>query len=276
MSMNESKTQVAAYNITALGFAIAMIFPVAWIFMSSFKGPSELFTYPLTILPKNFTLDNYRLVMQEGDFILYFRNTAFVAVMSTLVTITINTMAGYAFAKLEFKGRDPLFIAFLSASMVPTLLIMNPTFSVISRIGLYNSFWGIIIPPAATPTGIFLMRQFFLTVPDSLLESARIEGASEWHIFRKIMLPLAKPAISILVIFSMMWRWNDFIWPLIVLNDPKKYTIQLALSNLAGEFRIDWNTLLASSIVSMIPLLIVFLIFQKYIMNGMVTSGMKD
>jgi alpha-1,4-digalacturonate transport system permease protein len=160
--------------------------------------------------------------------------------------------------------------------MIPLEVIMTPIFSVISKLGLYNSLWGIIIPPAATPTGVFLIRQYLLTVPDELLEAARIDGAGEWKIFWKLIVPIATPVISVLAIFSFMWRWDDFIWPLIVISDPTKYTIQLALSNFIGEYNVDWGSLLAMSVVTMIPILIVFLIFQKQFIQGMATSGMKD
>ena len=255
---------------------ILMLFPVFWIASSSFKGTSELFSYPPTMLPKNFTVENYTKAFKAGNFGVYFMNTVFVTVTSTIITVIINTMAGYSFAKYKFKGRDIIFVAFLCTTMIPTTLIMNPTFTVINKMGLYDSLWGIIIPPAATPTGIFLMRQYFLSMPDSLIESARIDGASEWAIFFRIILPLAKPVIAILTIFSFMWRWNDFIWPLLVISTPKKYTLQLAISNFAGENNVDWSSLLAISVVSMIPVLIIFLIFQKHIINGMMTSGMKE
>lgn len=276
MSVNVSRVTRYGYNASALVIAVLMIFPVLWVLLSSFKPASDLFSYPIKLIPESFTLENYFNVLSDGDFVGYFRNSIFVAVTSTAITVAINAMAGYAFAKFKFKGRDIIFVAFLCTTMVPQILILNPTFDVISKVGLYDSLWGIIIPPAATPTGLFIMRQFFLSVPDSLLESARIDGASEWRIFTRIMLPLAKAPLAILCVFSMMWRWNDFVWPLIVISDPSKYTIQLALANFAGEFRIDWSALLSASVITMVPLLIVFLFFQKYITNGMVTSGMKE
>ena len=141
---------------------------------------------------------------------------------------------------------------------------------------MYNTLIGIIIPPAATPTGVFLIRQYFMTVPDELMEAARIDGASETSIFLRIMVPLAKPAISVLAIFNFMWRWNDYMWPLIVIRNTNKYTVQLALQTFSGEYSVDWNSLLAMSVITMIPVLIIFLIFQKQFIRGMTTSGMKE
>ena len=153
---------------------------------------------------------------------------------------------------------------------------MIPIFQVVKFLGMYNTFLGIIIPPAATPAGVFLLRQYFLSVPDDLIEAARIDGASEAGIFIRLMLPIAKPAMSVLAIFSFMWRWNDFMWPLLVIRDTEKYTLQLALSNFNGQYSVDWNSLIAMSVVTMIPVLIVFLIFQRQFIQGMVTSGMKE
>ena len=141
---------------------------------------------------------------------------------------------------------------------------------------MYNSFWGLIIPPAATPAGVFLLRQYFLTVPKDLMEAARIDGASEVRIFVRLMLPAAKPAMSVLAIFSFLWRWNDYMWPLLVIRDTEKYTVQLALANFAGQYTVDWNSMLAMSVVTMIPVLILFLLFQKQFVKGMVTAGMKE
>jgi alpha-1,4-digalacturonate transport system permease protein len=184
-------------------------------------------------------------------------------------------MAGYALSKFRFKGENVIMLLILSTIMLPLEVIMVPIFSVLRFFGLYNSLWALIIPPAATPTGIFLMRQYLLTIPDEVIQSARIDGASEWRIFWSIILPNAKPAIATLAIFSFMWRWNDYVWPLIAINSPKKYTLQLAIANFSGEFGIDYNSIIAMSALAMIPMLIVFLIFQRQFVQGTVDSGMK-
>lgn len=255
---------------------IIFIFPVIWVILSSLKDSNELYSWPPKFIPDNPTIENFTQAFEKGNFGRYFWNSTIVTVTATFLTLLVNTMAGYALAKYRFKGDTFLLIGFISTLMIPLEVIMTPIFTVISKLGLYNTLWGIIIPPAATPTGVFLIRQYLLTVPDDLLEAARIDGAGEWKIFWRIIVPIAKPIISVLAIFSFMWRWDDFIWPLIVISDPTKYTIQLALSNFIGEYNVDWGSLLAMSVVTMVPVLIVFLIFQKQFIQGLATSGMKD
>ncbi len=255
---------------------IFMLIPVFWTIMSSFKAGTDLYEWPPRIIPKEFSLANYMLAFKKGNFSTYFINSFFITITSTILTVIINTMAGFALAKYRFKGDKLILVGFISTLMIPLEVIMIPIFTVISKVGFYDSYLGLIIPPAATPTGLFMIRQFLLSVPDSLLEASRIDGASEFQIFWKVIVPISKPVISVLAIFSFMWRWNDYIWPLIVISDPRKYTVQLAISNFIGEYNVDWNSLLAMSVVTMIPVLIVFLIFQKNFVQGMVTSGMKD
>ena len=273
--MNKSLGKFLQYSALIL-FAAIFLLPVVWIILSSFKTSSELYQWPPALIPSKVTLDNYIVAFEKGNFGVYFWNSLFVTVAATILTIIINTMAGFALAKYRFRGDTFLLFAFISTLMIPIEVIMIPVFSIVKAFGLYNSLWGLIIPPAATPTGLFIVRQYLLSVPDELLEAARIDGASEWYIFRRVILPIAKPVIAVLAIFSFMWRWNDFIWPLIVISDPGKYTIQLAIANFVGEFNVDWNSLLAMSVISMIPVLIVFLIFQKQFVQGMVTSGIKE
>lgn len=270
------KNKQAAVYAACVILAIIFLFPILWIILSSFKDGSELFRFPPTLLPENPTIVNYKMALEKGDFALFFKNSTMVAIISTVITVMINTMAGYAFAKYQFKGRDLIFVFFISTLMLPLEVLMIPIFQVVKFLGMYNSFAGIIIPPAATPAGVFLLRQYFLTVPDDLIEAARIDGASELSIFIRLMLPIAKPAMSVLAIFAFMWRWNDFMWPLLVIRDTEKYTLQLALANFNGQYSVDWNSLIAMSVVTMIPVLIVFLIFQKQFIQGMVTSGMKE
>ncbi|MFR3788327.1 carbohydrate ABC transporter permease [Agathobaculum desmolans] len=267
---------MVAGNIIMWIVALLFLFPALWIVLCSFKPGNELFSIPPTLFPENPSFTSYLTTWQENNFLQYFINSMIVAVASTLITLLINTMAGFAFAKYRFKGRDFIFMALLTTMMLPTEVIMRPTFTVVSALGLYNTLWGVIIPPIATPTGIFLMRQYFMGVPDSLLESARIDGAGEVRIFATMMVPLAKPVISTLTILSFMWRWNDYVWPMLVISDQSKYTMQLAIANLVGELAIDWNVLLCASVISMIPMLIVFALFQKQIIASVMTSGLKE
>ncbi len=262
-------------GVLLLVLSALFLFPVVWIILSAFKAQSELFTYPLTILPVNPTLGNFFDAFSRGDFPLYFRNTTFVTVVATAITILINVMAGYALSKYWFRGRDLIFFVMIATLMIPLQVIMIPIFLLLRDLGLLNSLWGIIIPPAATPTGIFLARQYLLTIPDSLIEAARIDGGGELFIFARIILPLAKPIVATIAIFSFMWRWNDFLWPLIVISNKKVMTVQLALANFVGQFQISWANLLAMTTITMIPMIAVFIFFQKYFIRGITAGGVK-
>ena len=268
------KATVFQYVISIL-LVFVFLVPVLYIISSSFKTINELFSATPTFFPKVFTLDNYIKAFARGDFLTYIFNSFLVSISSTVLAVVINSMSGYALAKFRFKGDAFIMMLILSTIMLPLEVIMVPIFSVLRFFGMYNSLWALIIPAAATPTGIFLMRQYLLTIPDELMQSARIDGASEWKIFTKIILPNAKPAIATLAIFSFMWRWNDYVWPLIAISSPKKYTLQLAIANFTGEFGSDYSSIIAMSAISMIPMLLVFVIFQKQFVQGTVESGMK-
>jgi alpha-1,4-digalacturonate transport system permease protein len=256
-------------------FCLVFILPVIYIIFSAFKPSSELFSANPTFIPKDWTLDNFTIALSKGNFSLYIFNTFLVAISSTIIAVIINTMAGYALIQIPLQRRECHHVVDTVHHHVALEVIMVPIFSVLRFFGLYNSLLALIIPPAATPTGIFLMRQYLLTIPDEVIQAARIDGASEWRIFWNIILPNAKPAIATLAIFSFMWRWNDYVWPLIAINSPKKYTLQLAIANFSGEFGIDYNSVIAMSALAMIPMLIVFLIFQRQFVQGTVESGMK-
>ena len=269
--MNKNLPRYLAY----LFFAFIFLFPVFWVLLSSLKTQSELFTYPLTFLPRSPTLGNYLSAFQSGQFSLFFRNSAFVAIVSTAITVMINIMAGYALSKYIYPGRDIIFFIMIATLMIPLQVIMIPIFLLEKNLGLLNTLWGIIIPPAATPTGVFLARQYMMTIPNSLIESARIDGGGEWFIFQRIVLPLAQPIVATLAIFSFMWRWNDFLWPFIVISQQKKYTIQLALSNFVGQYDVDWSKLLSMTVIAILPMILVFLFFQKYFIKGLTAGGAK-
>jgi alpha-1,4-digalacturonate transport system permease protein len=268
------KAKWGTYTLLII-LALIWVLPVLWTVLSSFKTKTELYSWPPTIWPSQFTLEHFTAAFGKGHFGIYFMNSTIVTISSTLLLLFVNSMAGFALAKYRFKGDTILLVGFISTLMIPLEVIMIPIFKVISALGLYNNLLGIIIPPAATPTGVFLVRQYMLTIPDELLESARIDGAGEWRIFWRIMLPIAKPIMAVLAIFSFMWRWDDFLWPLIVISKPEKYTIQLALSNFIVEYNVDWGSLLAMTTITMVPVLIVFLIFQRQFVQGMATTGMK-
>ncbi|WP_197273519.1 carbohydrate ABC transporter permease [Arthrobacter sp. ZBG10] len=264
--------------LTVLMWVIAALYaiPLLWFLLSSFKPGSELFSYPLSLIPREWTFQGFVDAWERVDFAQYFLNTATVAIVTTVLTVFFSACTGYALAKYNNKGTRLFFVCILATTMLPTEVILNPTFTVIRDLGLYNSLAGIIVPSVITATGVFMFRQFFLTVPDDLLHSARIDGASELAIFFRIMLPLSRPILFTLAIFSFQWRWNDYIWPLIVLNDPKWYTLQVALRSIVGAENIDWPVLLGASVISLLPLVLVFFVFQKYVLNADVSAGLKD
>lgn len=277
---NKIKRKKATTATTLLTLALIILglmylFPLLWFVLSSFKPGTELFAYPLKLFPENPTVQNYVNTWTLLDFMQYFGNTIQTAVITTALTIFASATCGYAFAKYNTRWLGFFFVCIISTTMLPTEVIMNPTFSVIRALGLYDNLWGIIIPSINTATGIFMFRTFFLSVPNDLIESARIDGASDGMIFLRIMLPIAKPIIMTLGIFSFQWRWNDYIWPLIVLNDPSKYTLQIAIRSLVGAQNINWTLLIAASVISIIPLLLVFLSLQKWILDSEAMSGIK-
>lgn len=265
-----------AIRYVLLSFLAAVfLFPVLWVVLSSLKPQSELFTYPLTIVPKAPTVANYVTAFASGDFLTYFKNSIFVSVVATVITVSINVMAGYALSKYYFRGRDLIFYLMIGTLMIPLQAIMVPIFLLLKGVGLLNSLWGVIIPPSASPTGVFLSRQYLLTIPDSLIEAARMDGAGEFLIFRRVIVPLAKPIIATIAIFSFMWRWNDFLWPFIVVSAKRKMTLQLALANFVGQYQINWANLLAMTVVTMVPMIVVFIALQKQFVAGLTAGGVK-
>lgn len=256
--------------------AVLMAFPLLWFLLSSFKPGGELFTYPLSFFPREWTLAGYEDAFERVDFLRYFSNTLIVATVSTAITVFLCASTGYALAKYKNPWLNVLGLCILSMTMLPGEVILNPLFIVVRDLGMYNSLLGVIMPSVLTPTGVFMFRQFFLTIPDELLDAARIDGASEYRIFLGIMLPLARPIMLTLAIVSFHWRWNDYILPLIILGNPDQFTLQIALRALVGAENINWSVLLAASVLSMIPLVLLYLVFQKYITSSNINAGLKD
>jgi len=222
-----------------------------------------------------FASGNYTELFGKFAFGTYLRNSVFITVVATLITLLFNSMAAFALSKYQFTGQKTVFVLIIATLMIPPTIILVPAFLVISSMGLLNNLWGVILPAVATPTGVFLLRQYMLTIPDELLEAARMDNASEWRIYWKIILPLAAPAMAVLAIFSFMWRWNDFLWPLIVLSTSENFTLQLALNAFQGELNTQWHYLLAMTVITLIPISLVFTFLQKYIATGIASAGVK-
>ncbi|WP_226780403.1 carbohydrate ABC transporter permease [Oceaniglobus trochenteri] len=248
--------------------------------------PTNVFKVPRTQLAPNeeirIATENYLdpILKRNGQtnftFFTYLFNSVFVTVMATLITLLINAMAAFALSKYRFRGRLTFTILIVATLLIPSSIILVSLFFVVWSFGIFGSLWGVIIPAAATPTGVFLLRQYMLTIPDELLEAARMDAASEWRIFWRIVLPLSLPALSVLAILSVIWRWNDFLWPLIVLiSDPSAHTLQIGLTTFSGEFDSDFHYILAMTVVSLIPITLVFVWLQRFITTGIATSGLK-
>lgn len=259
--------------LTAL--VLVCLIPVVWTVLGSFKTPTELAMRGGPILPQSWSFDNYEQALDRFPFPQYIMNSALVTVGATLLTVAINAMAAYPLAKYNFRGKNFLFVLTLATIMIPLQVILIPVYQVVAQLGLVNSLWGMIIPAAATPTGVFLLRQYMLTIPDELIEAARVDGSGEFRTFVQVVLPLCTPALAVVAIFSVMWRWNDFLWPLVVAQSEKVYTLPVALARFNAEETVPFNMIIAMSVVSIVPVIIAFLFFQRQIATGIANTGIK-
>jgi multiple sugar transport system permease protein len=260
----------------ALGaIAVATLMPFFWMISTSLKG-GNIFTYPPEFWPSQPTLMWYTKLFREVDFPGYFLNSLIVALSSTGLNLLLNSLAGYAFAKHRFRGRETTFALLMTTLMVPGQVMMIPVFLLLKNIGLLNSYAGLILPAVANFFGIFLMRQYISTIPNDLIESARIDGCSEFRIYWSVILPLCKPVLATLAIFSFMASWNDFLWPLIVMIREDRYTLPVALASLNGQHPTEFGLLMAASVIVMAPVVLVFMAAQKFVIRGIATTGIKE
>jgi ABC-type glycerol-3-phosphate transport system permease component len=271
----QSRAGLTVRVVIAVVAVLVMMFPMYWMLRTSVAPVDELATLPVPLWPQEWQLSNYVEPWFEYPFGRWLANSVVIAVVSVVLTLMINLAAGYAFAKLRFPGRNILFLLIISTLMIPVQVIMVPQFQIVVDLNLLNSSGGVILPRLAEAFGLFMARQFFISVPDALIEAGRVDGAGHLRIFVSIVLPLAKPLIAALTIFTFMWRWNEFAWPLIVLNKSEAYTLPVGLQFLISQFGTDFGPLLAMSFLSMLPMLIVFAIFQKYFVEGVARTGIK-
>jgi multiple sugar transport system permease protein len=261
--------------VLLLGGAFLTLIPLAWMVSASFMPTGQANTFPPSFLPKEPTLQHYRELFVRLDVGRYFLNSALLAGAVTAISLLFNSMAGYAFAKLRFRGRDSLFRVLLGGLVIPVQVAMLPLFLMLKELGLVNTYGGVIVPAAAGIFGIFLVRQYALGIPDDLLDAARIDGASEFRIYRSIVLPLCRPILTTLGIFTFLGVWNDFMWPLIVLTDADMYTLPVALANLVGEHVQDTELMMAGSVLTVLPVLALFLVLQRYYIQGIMMGSVK-
>jgi multiple sugar transport system permease protein len=263
------------YAVLTVGF-VAVVAPFAWMILGSFKGEGELRQVPPTWWPQSPSLNNYRDLFSKQSFPRYFVNSTLVAVVVTAGNLVFCSMLGYALAKLSFRGKRLVFGLVMGTLMVPGMVTFVPLFVLVANLGLVDSYPGLILPFLVTPFGVFLMRQFIVTLPDDLLDAGRVDGAGELSIFRRIILPLCGPALATLGILTFLGSWNSFLWPLVVAQTQDHYTLPVALALFStGQNQTNYGLLLAGATVVVLPILAVFLVFQRRFIEGIATTGIK-
>ncbi len=267
--------KVLFYSLLSLG-ALIMIIPFVWMLSTSFKTSGTTMVFPPQFIPDKINLENYKKVADVFPIGKFFFNSFIVAIVSTVGQLLTSSMAAYAFARLKFRGRDVIFLIYLATLMVPMQVTMTPQFILMKYLGWLNSYQGLIVPGIFNAFGTFLLRQFFLTIPESLEEAAFIDGASHFRVYWQIILPVAKPALATLSVFGFMQSWNNFLWPLIIVSHKKMMTLPLGLSILQGRWETNWNLMMAGVVISIIPVLAVYLFAQKYFIRGITLSGLKE
>lgn len=280
MAEKKKKTGLALFlsivkYTVVIASSLTMILPFLWMLSSSFKDSLEVFNFPIQWIPQNLKLKNYSYIWKKANYPQLFFNTLKLTVVITILQIVTCSLAAYAFSKLVFPERDKIFILYLATLMLPYQVVMIPQFSVIKIFGLTNTHMALILIQAFNPMGVFLMKQFFDGIPNELSEAARIDGLNEFGIYSKIIMPLSKSVIGTLVILTSVSVWNDFLAPLIYINSRELYTIQLGLRNMISEFTAEYGPIMAASVISIIPILIVFLCFQSFFEQSLASSGVK-
>ncbi|MFC1667915.1 carbohydrate ABC transporter permease [Chlamydiota bacterium] len=283
MQERAKKTKISS-NITesiVLHFFLLMmlfltLLPFIWMLSTSFKEHKDIFTLPPQWIPLHPTIENYKQLFKEGNFLRYFLNSVIISTTLTFLGLFINSMAGFVFSKYRFFGKDRLFTLLLATMMVPAQVTMIPVFLMLKYMGLLNNYLGLIIPASAAVFSIFLMRQFILGIPNDIIEAARIDGCTDFGIYCRVILPLCKPVLATIMIFTFMGSWNAFLWPLIVMLKDSMYTLPVALANLSGGAHgTDYGILMAGSVLVVLPIIIIFLLMQKHYIKGIAMTGLK-
>lgn len=265
---------VLRYILIVFG-AGTMVIPFLWMISTSLKAPGSVLTLPPEIIPASPTLESYRQVADAIPIVRMVGNSLIVTGATVVLQLTTCALAAYAFARMRWKGRDALFILYLTTLMIPGQVTITPLFILIAELGWINSYQALILPAATSAFGTFLLRQAMLSIPREYEEAAFLDGATHWTVFRTIILPMSRASLATLAVFAAMGAWNDFLWPLIVLNDPDKMTLPVGLSLLQGRYVSDWNMIMAGAVISVVPIVIAFFAAQRAFVNGMVSSGLK-
>jgi multiple sugar transport system permease protein len=272
--MNKPAQKIIIHVILIIA-AILTLAPILWMVSVSFMPTGDASVYPPPFFPKNVTFTQYESLFSRLNLARYLLNSTLISLSVTLLSLFINSMAGYAFAKYRFRGRDRLFRFLVAGMVIPAQVTMLPLFLMLNKMGFINTYMGVIIPGMASIFGIFLIRQYMLSIPDSLIEAARIDGAGDFMVYSRLVLPLCKPILVTLAIFTFMGTWNDFLWPLIVMTDDRMYTLPVALANLVGEHVQDTELMMAGSVLTILPVMLVFMVLQKYYIKGIMMGSVK-
>jgi multiple sugar transport system permease protein len=252
-----------------------MVFPLYWMVVVALSSRAELLGGDLRLWPRSFTLENFHRVFAAYPVFSWFQNSVAIALVTTLITVTVSVLGGYAFAHLRFRGSTTLFLIALSTLMIPVQVIMVSLFRLVTALGIYGSYWAVILPTAASAFGVFLARQFILAIPRDLIEAGRIDGAGHLRIFVYLILPLCKPLLAVLFFMSLLQSWNDFAWPLIALKDNALFTLPIGLLYLQGQFGSDYGATMAFALLNVTPMVILFLVFQRYFVQGFARTGIR-
>jgi multiple sugar transport system permease protein len=263
------------WHLVLLPLAVLMIIPLIWMVITSFQTLNETRHFPPILVPESIRWQNYTDVLQRAPFARWFLNTLVVTVVVVAGNLLFCSLAGYAFARIKFFGRDVVFILVLATLMIPFQVIMIPTFLIVRKLGLIDTLGALIVPNLAGAFGIFLLRQFFRSLPIELEEAARIDGASRLGVLFKIVLPLSGPVLATVAVITFLWTWNDFLWPLVTIYNPDNMTLQLGLTTFQGAHQTNTNLLMAANVMSVIPVLLLFFLAQRYFIRGIATSGLK-
>ena len=261
--------------VVAVVVALVVLFPLYWMVVVAFSTRADLLGGALRFWPSALTTENFRRVFDSFPVVTWFGNSAAIALVVALISVTVNVLGGYAFARLRFRGSNAVFLVCLATLMIPVQVIMVPLFTLVTDLDLYGTYWAVILPTAASAFGLFLARQFILGIPTELIEAARIDGASHLRVLRSIVLPLSKPLLAVLFFMSLLQTWNDFSWPLIALKQNELFTLPIGLLYLQGQFGSDYGGTMAFALVNVAPMVVLFLVFQRYFVQGFARSGIR-
>lgn len=277
--MNKKRKKINISNIilfiVMLLVGLCMIIPFIWTLSSSFKNNNEIFTYPVKWIPEIFRWSNYEEVWSKIPFLTYYMNTVKLAIIVTVGQVITCSLAAYSFSKMRYPGRDKIFLCYIATLMVPWHAIMIPQFIIIKNLGLNDTHWSLILVNLFNAFGVFLLRQFMMSIPDELSEAARIDGCSEFQIYSRIILPVCKPGLATLIVFTFNFMWNDYMAPMIYLTSDKLKTIQIGLAAFRSQYGTEYGLIMAGTVCALIPMLIIFFIGQKYLVEGIAHSGLK-